>query len=165
MLLLLLPQGALGAVTTVTGAVTTAVTSTTGLVSGSKGSESNKFDQSLTNSDQPASWAPTSWLFGAGKKQSSAKAAAANRLANVPAAVARGPPSRKLRIVVAGFTAEEAAEDLLPHFVDFAPPGSTVNFTVKEGVELPDGLQWEGSMEEVEEREDGEPITHKIYYK
>lgn len=65
--------------------------------------------------------APTGWLFGGPKKQNDAKAAAFGRLANVDVATARAPPAKPLRIVVAGFSAEEGASELLPHFLDFAP--------------------------------------------
>jgi hypothetical protein len=61
--------------------------------------------------------------------------------------------------------AAEAADDLLPHFLDFAPPGSTVTFAVREDESPPEGLDWQGEMTEVEEREDAEPITHLIKYK
>lgn len=66
--------------------------------------------------------ATTGWLFGGAKqKQTLAKSAAFGRLAKVDMTAARAPPATPLRIVVAGFTADEAASELLPHFLDFAP--------------------------------------------
>lgn len=68
--------------------------------------------------------APTGWLFGGGKQkqqQNLLKSAAFGRLANVDLAAARAPPAKPLNIVVAGFAADEAASELLPHFLDFAP--------------------------------------------
>lgn len=67
--------------------------------------------------------APGGWLFGGSKQQQQnlARSAAFGRLANVDMTAARAPPAQPLRIVVAGFSAEEAASELLPHFLDFAP--------------------------------------------
>jgi hypothetical protein len=36
---------------------------------------------------------------------------------------------------------------------------------VRDDEQPPDGLEWQGEMKEVEEREDAEPITHHIKYK
>jgi hypothetical protein len=62
----------------VTGAVSTAVSSTTGLVKGEllgsssssfkQGSETGRGLERSSSSSSDAAWAPTSWLFGAGKK-------------------------------------------------------------------------------------------------
>ena len=73
--------------------------------------------------------APTGWLFGGGKQkqqQDMLKSAAFGRLANVDLTAVRAPPAKPLSIVVAGFTAEEAASELLPHFLDFAPANRLV---------------------------------------
>jgi hypothetical protein len=66
---------------------------------------------------------PGGWLFGGSKQkeQDLARSAAFGRLANVDMSAARAPPAQPLCIVVAGFTADEAASELLPHFLDFAP--------------------------------------------
>jgi hypothetical protein len=55
--------------------------------------------------------------------QGAAKALAFDRLAGVDVAAARAPPTQPLSIVVAGFSAAEAAAELLPHFLSFAPAG------------------------------------------
>jgi hypothetical protein len=75
---------------------------------------------------------PAGWLFGGSnqKQAAAAKSAAAGRLANVDMAAARAPPAQPLSIVVAGFTAEEAAAELLPHFLDFAPANRCVWFVL-----------------------------------
>jgi hypothetical protein len=36
---------------------------------------------------------------------------------------------------------------------------------VRDDEQPPEGLDWQGEMTEVEEREDGGPITHLIKYK
>jgi hypothetical protein len=73
--------------------------------------------------------APTGWLFGGGKQkqqQDLLKSAAFGRLANVDLTAVRAPPAKPLSILVAGFTADEAASELLPHFLDFAPANRLV---------------------------------------
>jgi hypothetical protein len=85
-----------------------------------------KSDSSITRGTKPSGGligTPAGWLFGGAKQkqQNLAKSKAFGRLANVDLAAARAPPAQPLRIVVAGFTADEAASELLPHFLDFAP--------------------------------------------
>jgi hypothetical protein len=179
-------QGAVSAVTTVTGAVVDTVGTVVTTTAGAVGSVGATVGGGLVNIGKGAAdtltgksggdkgagpaaliTTPASWLFGAGKafQQQTAKAMASMRLSKVSVS-AQGPPTKPQWIVVAGFTAEEAGSDLLPHFLAFAPPGSTVVFVVHEGQELPEGLQQQGIVEETEEREDGgEPIKHLINYR
>lgn len=69
MLLPFNPQGALGAVSSVTGAVSSAVKSEL-LTAGSfrQGGADSAVKSGGSSSSSEAAWAPTSWLFGAGKQ-------------------------------------------------------------------------------------------------
>jgi hypothetical protein len=170
-------SGVMTGVTSVTGAVDKGLTATvSGIKKGVSGdlsfTSSKSSSKTAAAAPKPAAaavgnlFAPTSWLFGGGKpSQSSIKALASERLAKVVPEGPSGPPKRQLKLIVAGFTADEAGNDLLPYLLDFAPPGSSVVVTLKEGEELPEGLEAEGVMEEEEETEYGEPIMHKLNYR
>ena len=167
-------SGVMTGVTSVTGVVDKGLTSAvSGIKKGVSGDLSFTSSKSSTKplnpkptAPKPTLFAPTSWLFGGGKSsQTDIKALASERLAKVIPEGPSGPPKRQLKLIVAGFTAEEAGKDLLPYLLDFAPPGSSVVVTVKEGEELPEGLEAQGVMEEEEETEYGEPIMHKLKYR
>lgn len=107
-------------------------------------------------SEQASARSPASWIFGAGNKlqQSTAKTLANMRLSNL-SKVERGPPKRKLRLMIAGFAESEVIDDLLPQFLDFAPPGSHVTCIVRHGEMLPEWYNREGVLEQQEQQEVG----------
>jgi hypothetical protein len=147
------------------------VTGIKGIGSGSKAS----LDGGIKRTAAPAALAapltsvlasPVTWLFGSNKAEPTAKDLASARLDNI---LAEGPssgmPDKAVKLVVAGFSAAEA-EELLQYMLDFAPPGSEVAFTMPEDQELPDGLEMEGQLEEMEECYAGmEPVHHLLKYK
>jgi hypothetical protein len=109
---------------------------------------------------------PVTWLFGGKKAGPTAKDLASARLDNILAeGVSSGMPDKAVKLVVAGFSALEA-EELLKYMLDFAPPGSEVAFTMPEDQELPEGLELEGELEEMEECCAGmEPVHHLLKYR
>jgi hypothetical protein len=68
-------------------------------------------------------------------------------------------------LCAAGFSAVECARDLLPHLLDFAPAGSWVVFAVGPFDEPPPELDYEGTVEEDEQRDGRAPVLHQIHYR
>jgi hypothetical protein len=65
-----------------------------------------------------------------------------------------------------GFSSRECARDLLPHFLDFAPPGSSVLFAVGPFDEPPPEVEYEGTVEGGEEQErGGTGQPHQLHYR
>ncbi|WIA35393.1 hypothetical protein OEZ86_003839 [Tetradesmus obliquus] len=100
------------------------------------------------------------------------------------AAAVRRHDIHKLKILVAGYTIEEAANDLLPLLLEFAPAGSSVVVALpraehdaaaaadsqqqqQQQQQLPEGLEWEGQLEAEEEPQQpgGIPVMHCISYR
>jgi hypothetical protein len=140
-----------------------------------------------------------SWVFGARQQlqQQHTQAGASKRLhssSKAQAAALRGVPLRqqqeqhKLMALVAGYTVEEAANDLLPLLLEFAPAGSSVVIAVAADSaaaaaaddqgqqqqqqqsarqQLPEGLDWEGQLEAEEEPQHAgaAPVLHSINYR
>jgi hypothetical protein len=89
--------------------------------------------------------------------------------------------THKLKVLIAGYGAEEAANDLLPLLLEFAPAGSRVVVALaradhdaaaaagdgQQQQQLPEGLDWEGQLEAEEEapHAGGAAVLHCINYR
>jgi hypothetical protein len=134
-----------------------------------------------------------SWVFGAKQQlqqQQHTQARASRRLHNrtlAPTAAAdlhhrsQQQNTRMLKILLAGYCIDEAANDLLPLLLEFAPAGSSVVVAVpraehdvagngqqqQQQQQLPEGLDWEGVLEAEEEPQHAgaAPVLHSVSYR
>jgi hypothetical protein len=141
-----------------------------------------------------------SWAFGARQLQqqltqarpskrlhSSSKARqSASSGARLQAQQQQQQQQHKLKVLVAGYSVKEAANDLLPLLLEFAPAGSSVVIAVvadndtsasaedqgqqqqqSARQQLPEGLDWEGQLEADEEPQHAgaAPVLHSISYR
>lgn len=156
-------QGAVNAVTSVADTVSTAVSQTAGAITCS--SSMSKAAVPLPAAAQRTAWPSPTWLFGGGRMAPSARQLAAMRLAQLSGSSKR--PTRPLKVIAAGFAADEAA-DLLPLFSDFAPAGSSLTLIIGKGQQTPDGLEAEGVLEgqaEEEQQQGSLPSRRFVRYR